>query len=506
MLRALFLDSLIATNKSSSNRRATLSALAIAAAAVGFASSAHGQIVNLVIPDGYHSQVTDYFCGAASMEMELDTPAVLNNNIPITNLIAQGDGNTVPDGAAPPAVQLANVGGVGVLTSAAAQTFIYNVVHSNQNTFNNLSYSNPFWPAGKGTDTNGLQAGLNILDNPTVNNNGGQFPGVGSHAYASYNLLPTFAGGDLASRTIASALTQYNVPAVVGVESGAHYISVYGVSTNGVAAAPNANYSINGFLVHDPWTGYAVSQFNQGNAAPAAAGGFGLGFNTYLRYGYDIVPGGVPVQLPNGNIVPIRPAPWFQIFNPSGNQGAPAAFTGTGYKFEVEPQGPELPDTGDNGLFNSLPAAPTELSQELNASGADSMALTDLAANPTLQNEPGLIGGSFDTADESLMTLTGDVAGQGDWLIPYDGAGGINDVTGAVLIDAATGVLDAATWMDPSDPIQSMTLAEIDQLTADNLSGLFPNDNNSNDVPEPASIALLVPAAAMLLRRTRRST
>src|SRR5438552_970471 len=86
--------------------------------------------VNTVINGGYHSQVTDYFCAAASMEMELDVPAVKNTNGFVVNLINAGDGAAVPHNGAPP-VPVINAGQV----TAFGQSFIYGLVHG-QNTFN----------------------------------------------------------------------------------------------------------------------------------------------------------------------------------------------------------------------------------------------------------------------------------------------------------------------------------------------------------------------------------
>jgi hypothetical protein len=123
-----------------------------------------------------------------------------------------------------------------------------------------------------------------------------------------------------------------------------------------------------------------------------------------------------------------------------------------------------------------------------------------LAADPTLGSEPGFEHGSFDLSDEALLQLPTDASGQGDWLIPFDGLGGINDITGAVLIDAATGVIDQATWLDPTDPITSMTLIELDQMFGDELSGSLPNDNPLV-TPEPSTGLLLLPALGFLLAR-----
>lgn len=134
-------------------------------------------------------------------------------------------------------------------------------------------------------------------------------------------------------------------------------------------------------------------------------------------------------------------------------------------------------------------------------SGLQSL-ISDLAADPTLDTEPGLTGGHFDSSDETLLSMPGDPSGEGDWLVPYDGGGGVNDVTGAVMIDADTGVIDEATWLDPTaDGIADISLTQLDQMFADESAGLNPNDNS---VPEPASVSLIALAGGSLLMRRKR--
>ena len=455
-----------------------------------------------IVNGGYHAQVTDHWCAAASMEMMLDVPAVYNNNTFVKNLLTAGDGPTIPSGGGDPAPTLGVVGGMPNQVTAGGQAFIYGLVHGT-NTVNNFGYSNPFTPVGAGTANAGVVTGLNLLDNPTANVNPAiPAAGFGTHAYQGYNLAPTLLGAALATRTIANSLKDYGVPAQATVESGAHSICVYGVSTNGTPGA-NQNYTINGVYIHDPWTGYAYSQALAGNLAPASTS-WGLGWNTYLRFGYDIRAGGAVTQLPNGVVAPARLGAWFNYFNPSGPQGGPGSstFGYPGMKFTVDPQGPELPDTGDPAGDNGLSLTEPTESAEMGASTADADATSDLAADSTLDSEPGLTGGHFDMSDEMLKSMQGDISGQeGDWLVPYDGAGGINDVTGAIMIDADTGVIDEATWIDPAtDGTSSITLADLDQMFADEAIGQLPNDNA---VPEPASVGILFASGAMLCLRRR---
>ena len=449
--------------------------------------------VDTIINGGYHAQVTDYFCAAASMEMELDVPAVKGANGAVVQLIGAGDGAPVAHGAAPPAPV---INGANQIT-ANGQSFIYGLVHG-QNTFNGLNYFNPFTPPGAGTGNTAVAAGLNLIDNPTFNGPPTTpFPAFGNHAYAAYNM----ANAAFASRTIANALKSTSVPAVAAINHGSHAISVYGVQTD-VDPVKNANYKVTGFFVHDPWTGYVFARKKVGDNAPLNAGGWGLGCNTYLRYGYDVVPGMKAIDLPDGTLQPARLGAWFNYFNVAGPQPGEGAVMATpGYKFEVEPIGPELPDDGNGGQFFSLPAPPIEKSEDT-ASQARTDALNDLIANPTLGSEAGFVGGSFDpnTADEMFLQTPDDITGQGDWVIPYDGAGGANDITGAVAIDADTGVVDMATWIDPSDPNQPhLSLQDLSTMFTDDITaGLLPNDNPT---PEPAAMGLLLLVPALMRRR-----
>ena len=198
-----------------------------------------------------------------------------------------------PAGFSPPTFQL--TGGVNYVSSNM-QAFIYGLNHG-ANTFNGVSYYNNSVPYGVGTDSGGVVADLQLIDNPSVNGQTG--PAFGSHAYAGFNLAPSLAGAAQATRTIANCMAQYNVPAQIVVEGGAHSIIANGVETTG-APGFNQQYTINYVQVSDPWTGYALQQPESSN------GSLGLGFNTWLRYGYDVLGNGQNIaasSLPNGNIV-----------------------------------------------------------------------------------------------------------------------------------------------------------------------------------------------------------
>jgi hypothetical protein len=87
--------------------------------------------------------------------------------------------------------------------------------------------------------------------------------------------------------------------------------------------------------------------------------------------------------------------------------------------------------------------------------------------------------------------------------VPYDGSGGINDVTGAIMIDADTGVIDEATWIDPmQDGVSSMSLPDLDAMFQDQAAGTA--DPADNSVPEPTLLSLLMIGGSGLLGRRRR--
>src|SRR5262249_30238992 len=149
----------------------------------------------IFINNGYHPQITPFYCGPASMLTMLDSPAVL-------------------------------------------------ALNNNPNFHNNLfenalyAYSRPFNIVPiLGTDPQAMAATLNHYD--------GFF-----HGYAWYGFSP-FAG-NAASRTLANALKDFAVPGTVSVHHGQHWIDVNGVTSIGTIAA-NQPYKITGFYVRDPW-------------------------------------------------------------------------------------------------------------------------------------------------------------------------------------------------------------------------------------------------------------
>ena len=531
---------------SAATRRSRAILAGASVAALFFAgSSLNAQVVPIAAPDGsngivaqdvYHGQYYPYSCAIASMEMELDEPQVTNNNAFVKNLIAVGDqytqaymydmvhsnyinSNTNPNPLGSP-LPLVNPNPLNVVPTNAQ----YNTANAPVLNQNKYFYPTVFNPAvSSGTDMNATQYGLNVLNgNGTIGGVATPNLGPAGTGYAAYNFNNGnyFQSWDLANRTMAACINTFKAPAIAGVLNGAHAISVYGVSYKGANAPSfNAQYTISGFYIHDPWTGYVQQEIDQGaftvNAQKQVVYTnnlnkkvpLGLGENTWYRYGLmpAVAAQTQPVTLANGQVVnaTLPSMSWYNIFTPSGPN--PSFFTNAlnapGFKIEVEPQGPELPDDGNGGQFGSLPDLPALLPHQVTQSEAGSDATSDLATSGELSDEPGFQNGGFDTADAMLLQDPLDPTLQGDWLVPYDGLAGTDDVTGAVLIDEDTGVIDQATWTDPSDPQTLMTLGELDQMYQDLQDGNIPDDN---EVPEPASATLLMTAMGGLLLRRRR--
>lgn len=495
-------------------------------AACAVSASTYGQpIMYSGAPNNYHAQIYNNWCGTASIEMMMDCPAVTNNNATLlNNLLNAGDGPTIPAGGPRP-VATTNAGVVtgetinGVPNPGGAQAFIYGLTH-NANTVNGVTYNNPYVPYGVGTDSGGVVFATNALDNPNFNGNAPfSGPAFGSHVYSGYNAAPTSLGGAAATRTIVNCIADYQVPAQIVVGGGAHSMIANGAITSGQPGAPGGpangtgTYTLYYVQVSDPWTGYAISQ-------PASNNGtMGWGENTLLRYGYDVVnTGGIQWQLPNGTTVNnARPGLWWYCFNVSSPQASagyaptPYNFTSYGYKFTVEPQGPESLDTGDPSIDGSLPPPPpllnTPITSDTGPNGALMYAGSDLALplDSAIAADMNMMGsGSLDPnpSDAMLLQLGGTAIsqGDGDWLVPYDGSGGTNDVQGALLIDQDTGVIDEATWLTPQDNLPGYTLSQLDSMMEAEAAGNEPNDNPV-PLPEPGTVGLLISGGVLAVGR-----
>jgi hypothetical protein len=112
-------------------------------------------------------------------------------------------------------------------------------------------------------------------------------------------------------------------------------------------------------------------------------------------------------------------------------------------------------------------SAPAPLTFRTNDPGADAF----------LSQQAGFMAGGWDLANATLVQYPTDGPNEGDWLLPYEGSGGTNDVTGYVLIDVETGDLDEAVWMNPGDVVSSMSLTNVETLETDEFLEIVPDDN-----------------------------
>jgi hypothetical protein len=196
--------------------------LAASPASAGTAITLNGQPANASIaPNFYHNQITTFYCGAASIEMQLDSTAWRNNLLPTFSA-------------------------AGINNQGTAQPAIYGVSHGN-------SGANWF------TDPNGLTAALNFYTAP------GTFQQDDDTAF------------NTANRNIANALELTGAPVSVLVNHSAHWIDVYAAVTD-VAPAVNQNYKIYGFQVRDPW--YAAGGLGPNTYLANNARAWGRYFNT----------------------------------------------------------------------------------------------------------------------------------------------------------------------------------------------------------------------------------
>jgi MYXO-CTERM domain-containing protein len=269
------------------------------------------------------------------------------------------------------------------------------------------------------------------------------------HNYASYS-TPNL---NVLSRTIAQAIKDFSVPGSVLIRGGQHWVDINKVRATGNIGAGNA-YTINAFYGRDPW--------------PVAGT---LGRNFMLSY--------------NAN----PRSAWARLVTPvaSGNiwRGNRVAV--------LEPQGPE---SIDNGLIDSTPAAPTQI-PEINLSTALTDSTTDVAADSVLSALPEFTAGSFNSGDSLFEKFPTDPSTEGDWVIPYETSPGV--ITGAVAIDADTGTIDMANWDDPGT---TMSLSDFSSLFTDVFSDNLVDDSGEA-APEPASLGVLAMGAIVMLRRRR---
>lgn len=472
-----------------------ISALVAGAALVLAARGAEGAVNTTVPGFVYHAQVTSYYCGSATLQMMLDNDAVRQGNpyvnwflnpanaadpapasfvgvtpiqdrtygtIPFNGV--NNVGQSIHPTFAPRVIPGVNNGNPVNAIVYGPQLALYDFAHgvstftpvAGPNAGVALSYFNPFQPWGAGSGINAVQYTLNVFDNPDVG-------GEGSHVFAAYNVLDH----NVAQRTIANAILNYEVPAGGVFYGGQHAMAISGVQTD-VAPGRNQPYTIKGFFVEDPWYEYAVRRGDPW-------GERGLPRHTFMSNEWGV--GGVSW--------------WDRIFTLSpGEPGEGNYAGGVGYKFVVEPQGPE---PLDDGLFSSDPDPVPLLPSELTATEA--LALADqFLVDTGLSDKYGLSSGAFDAANLTLL----DPAGESDWLAPYMRGG---EYSGVLLIDSKFGILEMASWNDAGE--EAFVLEELVAQFEGILAGWNPNDNPINvPIPEPSGLAL-IGFGVLLLSATR---
>jgi hypothetical protein len=198
--------------------------LAASPAWAGVAITLNGQPANASIaPNYYHNQITTYYCGAAAVEMQLDSNAWRNNLLPAFSA-------------------------AGINNQGFAQPNIYGVSHGN---------SGPGWA----TDPNGMVAALNAATAGAA----------GVFQQDDDTALNT------ANRNIANALELTGAPVSVLINHSAHWIDVYAAITD-VAPAVDQAYKIYGFQIRDPW--YAAGGLGPNTYLANNARAWGRYFNT----------------------------------------------------------------------------------------------------------------------------------------------------------------------------------------------------------------------------------
>lgn len=399
------------------------------------APSARAQFVNTVIPNTYEPQLTDFYCGPASTEMVLNSTTL---GLPASPL--------------------------------PSQDTLYATIHANNDSSATAYFSDPA----------GIATALTTYD-----------PAAGGRTWSAF-ASPSF---DVATRVIASSLSVVNgamvknaAPAVVGMQPYTHWNNVYGVRT-AAPADPGTTFTVDGFYVHDPWTGYAKSP----GAITGASKDLGSGTDAYLA----------------NNATGL----WKDDFQ-AANEG-----TSTAKASKWNGDFLAVTDLPVAGVLATVPGDTTNLGDFVMTIPGTDPSSAVMAASMDLTT-PGLAGGnsdlsmlsSFSGALSVLSKLT-DITDENtgltktEWLIGVfpGGVPGIIDLpelTALLVVDGDTGALDAAFWNDDGSPIGATYVDDKHWMT-DLYSGEFNSDNVAAAVPAPGASCLLAALLALPLLRRR---
>ncbi len=328
--------------------------------------------------------------------------------------------------------------------------------------------------------------------------NGPGFPGALPAAAPGNNwsqYINGSAGYDAAERNIANAIATTGIPVGIVVHGGQHWDAVWAVETapGGAAPAPGAAYTIDGFDVADPWTGYAIA-----NHLPPSVLGDGIAYFSNVT---------TPFVAPNGAITNFNPflSQLFTPLSPTWN----ATIWGGRYVSVADPYSttPPIPDLG---TVNSIPvAAPINLATatEISASQAITDATSD-EATVNLSEEVGFSAGHKADTNPADVLQIADSPGSTvkDYLVPFmDTSGTAGDnYSGIMDINPYTGQIDIAMSIPVS--ADEMTLAQIQAFAEDTLMGNLPADMSPTPTPEPTPFILLLSllALAVALRHRRQ--
>ncbi|MGD0517186.1 MAG: PEP-CTERM sorting domain-containing protein [Thermoguttaceae bacterium] len=355
------------------------------AIAVNIQSLAYDRKLN----NTYHAQQNDYYCGPATAQMILDSDAVHANPVP-------------------------------------TQDNIYAQIRANNST-DNADIND--WS----TDPNGLKGALAHYDT--------------AHNYVAYNMTDFNA----ATRTLAYNIDHYGVPAGALVKHGQHWINVRGVNSNvqPTLTGANANFTVNGFYVRDPWTGLHNAE--------------GLGIDAYIAN----TAGG-----------------WQSQFTTIRTTDGNGTWNGN-YAFVTDPD--VAVDTS-----NSAPTSESKSIPDL--ASAVTEATSDISSISGMAGDLSFLNGVFSTLGGQEITMHD---GTCEWLVPYY-QNGATDPSGTVLINAATGDLDQAFWTE--GVLTGMSLSDFTSYIQTVESGTF----NTNEVPEPSTLVLFAVCSTSLFAYTWR--